>query len=186
MVGTSSAGGIYYLDPRNKDGGSMLEAQEIVAPGTVLSADGLELVIQNDNTTLLYVCQSSLDQIAVFQVAQEMETAPELTFMGQVASEYFDGPATVVIVADQLFTVNARFSLGLPAPGELDPSTFNATFPVVGVDRNDLQAPETPVEAPSATPVEAPAKAPASGSLATQFRVAGTAIGLLTSLFLFG
>lgn len=154
LIANSFLAGVYYLDLDTK------EVSVAIPPETVITADGLAI----DGDTL-YVAQNGIDIVSVWELAS-MSGNVSTTHLGNLESEYFDAPATCRIDGDTLYAANARFvSLEFPAPGEEDPSTFNASFAVVGVDKTDLSMiPTSPTSSPAQSPVAPPVGSPVDPS----------------------
>ena len=173
LIAHETNGGVHYLDLSDNDAVS-----EIIPNGTLPAADGL--CIEGDT---LYVAQNNMGLTGWFLATDGDVSAFKL---GAILSEDFDSPATCHIVGENVYVTNARFSIGLPAEGEDDLSTFNETFQVVGVGRFDFSASGgNPSPSPSPTPTPSPTgntTAPTSG--ATSIRNPMAALSLVSFMSL--
>jgi len=131
LIVTSGPGALFHVPLLDSlSNGDSVEANQVLADGTVVSGDGLELFVTEDGKSQLYVSQNGFDAVSVFDLSNTMGTVIA-TSIGKVESVLFDAPATVAVNAESVWTANARFGTvpGLPAEGELM-SNFTETFSV--------------------------------------------------------
>ena len=115
-----------------------------------------------DGSTTVYVTQNNLQQVSVYEIERESPDSPPVaTFIGVLTSDFYDDPTTSVVLGDRLYSVNGRFtSLGFPADGEGDLTTFDEVFTMVSVDRMNYTSDAVATMAPTATSMtSAPASA---------------------------
>lgn len=125
IVGNGGSGGIYFVNLND-----VAVTQFISAVDSPVS-DGL--LVYGD---ILYSVENFFNQVAVYHLDYDNgDSFPSAERVGIVTSPLFDTPTTVAMYKDYLVLVNARFGIGLPAPGEADVSTFAETFDAVAVPK---------------------------------------------------
>ena len=134
-------GGVYYVEP----GSGVSEA--VIALGEVPLADGLELVVEDDASSTLYITQGGENKVSIYTI-KDGSTAPEATLLGVLKSDLYDTPATSAVLGDKIYSAMSS-SLPIPAPGENNATTFNETFSVVGLSRFVDPMGDSPTPAPS-------------------------------------
>jgi hypothetical protein len=93
IVPQSNTGAMYAIDPAS---GSSVE---LLPPGTVTAADGLEL-----RGSTLYVVRNQLNLVAVFGIR-----GGAVRSLGTISAADLDVPTTIAFAAGRLWAVNARF-----------------------------------------------------------------------------
>ena len=163
IIGTITAGGLYYYDIASQ------LVTEILPPGSI--TDGFDMALFSDSDgTKLYIVNQVLYQIMVFSISDIGTLAPAASFLGTIeSSTNFDQPLRISIGEGRVWTPNTRWtSVRAPADGESDPSTFGESFDLVGVDISKIelgptQSPtQTPVSIPTESPVTRPTRSPSS------------------------
>lgn len=110
----------------------------VIPQGTAVGGDGLAIT---SDETKLFVCQNQFqtggfgsDAISVYGLDDDGKATLE-TELGNRTT--FDAPTTCALTdkEDFIYFVNARFaSIGFPADGEADLSTFDKKFTMIGLD----------------------------------------------------
>lgn len=139
LIGQSDSGGLYYLDLQDNNAVS-----EVLPSGTMPSGDGLTIADGN----VLYVTENAIPRISVWELAPSVidDTMSEptilppvqATLLGYLTSAEYDSPSSSGVYEGIIYSVNQRASIGIPAEGEEDLSTFNETFQIVGVKRDTI------------------------------------------------
>jgi hypothetical protein len=129
LIIVSSAGGLFYHDLE------LGNTTEIASPNvTGVSGDGM--VIDGDR---LYVNQNALNQLSVYDLAYDSDTRNVTAdLFGYITSDLYDAPSTSAQYNEWIYSVNARFSIGFPADGEGNLTTFAEEFDVVAVMKSDV------------------------------------------------
>lgn len=135
LIIVSSAGGLFYhaLETGNTT---------MIATANETGASGDGLIIDGDR---LYVTLNALDTIGVFDLAYDKTDTKEQvvtsSLFGFITSELFDACTTSAqYKSEYLYSVNARFSIGFPAEGEGNLTSFDQEFSVVATKKSDVVA----------------------------------------------
>jgi hypothetical protein len=97
LVPQSNTGALYAIDPATGD------SRELLPPGTVTAADGLEL-----RGSTLFIVRNQLNLVAVFGIR-----GGDLRSLGTISSPDLDVPTTIAFAGGRLWAVNARFGTPL-------------------------------------------------------------------------
>ena len=132
LIIVHSAAGLFYHDLATGNTTNIVSVEE-----TGISGDGL--LIDNGNHRL-YMTHNVLNRISVFQLEYDSDQRNVKAHrVGFVASDLFDSPTASAQYGDLLYTANARFeSIGLPAVGEGDLTSFSEQFSVVITRKSDV------------------------------------------------
>merc|ERR1712232_257089 len=101
LISQFGSGGIYYVNPTTD------VTVEVVPIGTMINADGLELVQEDNGTYTLYVTVGSTNNLYVYKVSLEDGCeVPQVSFVSRITNDGFETPATSAVIGDTIYTAN--------------------------------------------------------------------------------
>jgi len=131
LISQSGSGGVYYVNPTTD------VTVEVIPEGTMLSADGMECVEEDNGTMTLYVTVGNTNDLYVYKVRSDVGCeVPHVSFVSRITNVGYDSPATSAVLGDMIYTANLRgATVPFGKPGEENPDEFAERFTLVGASR---------------------------------------------------